>query len=332
MNIFARIRGLGSAVPETVVTNKDLEARVDTTDEWIVTRTGITERHVVTTERTSDLGTLAAKRALNDAGLNAEDITHILVATCTPDAYCPNTACLIEHKLGIKGRMALDVNAGCSGFVYGLELVKGILAADAKAVVLLVAAELLSHRSNWEDRTTCVLFGDGAGAVVFTRPEAGPGLADLEDLTLHSDGELGDLLTMKGGGTGHPYKLGDTVGPEHFIQMQGREVFKHAVRNMAHTCEALLKKNNLSVNDIDIFIPHQANLRIIETVGKMMNIDMKKVFSNVHAYGNTSAASIPIAMDEARQKGLIKPNTRMLLATFGGGFTWGAALFKTLPK
>lgn len=332
MNIYVRMRGLGAATPPMIVSNQDLEKVVDTNNDWIVSRTGIQERHLVTTERSSDLGFLAAQEALKDAGIAAEQVTHLLVATCTPDSMCPNTACLIAGKLNIKGQMALDINAGCSGFIYGLELVKGLIAANKNAVVLLIATDVLSQHANWADRSTCILFGDGAGAAVFTHAEAGTGLADLESVALNSDGSLAELITMNGRKPDEAYKIGDPIGIEFFIQMNGREVFKQAVRHMAHTCKQVLQDAGLGVNDIDVFIPHQANLRIIEAVGKQMSIDPSKVFSNVHAYGNTSAASILIAMVEAREKEIIRPNQRMLIAAFGSGLTWGAALFKTISK
>lgn len=329
MTATCHLRGFGAYAPERILTNKDLESFVETTDEWITTRTGIRQRHVASEgENASDVATAAARAALADAGLDPRELTHIFVATCTPDYLSPNTACLVESKLGLAGLMALDFNAACSGFVYGLSLARGIVAAQPTAKVLLVATEALSRRVNWQDRTTCVLFGDGAGATVITADSpANANGAVLEDVIGTSDGNLGTLLTI-GGGTATPYKLGDTVGPEYFVQMQGRDVFKHAVRSMANVCEDILTRNSLSVADVDLVIPHQANQRIIDAVTDRLAVTPDKVFMNLQNYGNTSAASIPLALADARAQGAIRPGMRVLLTTFGGGFTWGAALLR----
>lgn len=323
------LRGFGAYAPERILTNADIESMVETTDEWITTRTGIRQRHVVAPgQTTSDLAVEAARAALADAGLDTTDITHVLMATCTPDASCPNTACIVARKLGMTGVMALDCNAACSGFLYGLELAQGIVAARPASRVLLVAAEALSLRCNWKDRTTCVLFGDGAGATVVTADgDATAGGAMLEDSIVTSDGALGDLLTI-GGGTANPYAIGDSVGEEYFVRMQGRDVFKHAVRSMTQVCNDLMARNGLTTEDVDLVIPHQANLRIIEAVGDRLGFASEKVFVNVHDFGNTSAASIPLALADARAQGRIRPGMRVLLTTFGGGFTWGAALLR----
>ncbi len=322
--------GMGAYVPEAVVTNFDLSKRVDTSDEWIVSRTGIKQRHYLAPgETTSDMCLHAAQRALAQAGLASSDLTHLLVATCTPDSYCPSTACTLSAKLGCHGVFALDINAVCSGFVYGVSLVRDILGGNQTAKILLVGADGLSTRLNWEDRGTCVLFGDGAGAAVFsveTAAKLAPGNAVVRDVRIHSDGSLGRLLHIDGGGTSAPYALGDTVGPEYFVRMEGREVFKHAVRNMTAICRETLEANGLAVADVDLFIPHQANLRIIEAVGEKLGVDSSRVFVNVDTHGNTSAASIPIAMTEALEKGRIRPGMRVLVSTFGGGLSWGAAL------
>ncbi|UZP67762.1 ketoacyl-ACP synthase III [Desulfovibrio mangrovi] len=322
------IHGFGSFAPAKVLTNHDLEKFVDTNDEWIRTRTGIEERHVVEEGQcTSDLVTEAAKVALADAGIGAEALTHILVATCTPDAYCPNTACVVEDKLGIKGAMALDMNAACSGFVYGLQVACGLTAVSEDTTILLSGGETLTTRLNWEDRNTCVLFGDAAGAVVISAKQT-PGSAKVVDIELSSDGSLRDLLTIAGGGSSVPYKLNQPVPAEHFVMMQGREVFKHAVRSMAGICETLLTRNGMTASDVDLLIPHQANIRIIEAVGKKLEIESEKVFVNLNKFGNTSAASIPLALADAKRQGLLKPGMRVLLTTFGGGFTWGSALLE----
>ncbi len=324
--------GLGGFVPNRVVSNDDLATFVDTDDEWIVSRTGIERRHFLEPGQSNvDIGYEASVLALRDAGREAADLTHILYATCTAEEGTPATACLLSHKLGVKNIFALDVNAACSGFLYGLVTARGLLAADPEALILLAAVDTLSLRCNWEDRSTCVLFGDGAGAVVLggEKSASGKKVGVLEDVLVSSDGALGPLLRF---GNGHepgvPYKLGDTVGPEYFVRMNGRDIFKHAVRNMASCCLKLLERNGLTMADIDLFVPHQANLRIIEAVGSKLEADPAKVFVNVQERGNTSAASIPLALAEARDAGRIRPGMRVLLTTFGGGLTWGSALLR----
>lgn len=327
-----RVRGFGTYVPERVLTNADFMKSLDTSDEWIVTRTGIRERHVAEDGvTTSDLAYQAALGALEDSGMRPEDITHILFATCTPDAPCPISACGLGHRLGIKGIAALDFNVGCSGFVYGLSLTRAMLTAEPDAKILLVAAERLTTRVNWTDRSTAVLFGDGAGAFMVTaghedpaRPE--PGIR-IVDVILKSDGSLGELLTIKGGGSVFPYHLGDTIGPEYFLAMNGREVFKYAVRYMEQVSRDLLERNNLSVDAVDLVIPHQANQRIMEAVASRLGAE-RALFSTVAKYGNSSASTVPLALGDARKEGRLKPGTRVLTPVFGGGFTWGAALLE----
>ncbi|MHC1712076.1 MAG: beta-ketoacyl-ACP synthase III [Solidesulfovibrio sp.] len=324
----AYIRGFGFYVPEKVLTNADLEKFVDTTDEWITTRTGIKERHVAAPgETTSDLACAASKAALADAGMTADDLTHILLYTLTPDFYCPPAACLLEEKLGIRGKFAQDLNAACSGFVFGLETARAIIALHPEAKVLLCAAEVLTSRTNWADRRTCVLFGDGAGAVVITG-EPGPGSVAIVDARIYSDGSLGQLLTVKGGGSGYPMKLGDVVDENFFVQMAGQEVFKHAVRNMTAVCEEVLAASGVTAEEIDFLIPHQANLRIIDAVAKKLSIPTERCVITIDRYGNSSASSVGIALAEAKGAGRIKPGDKVLLAVFGGGFTWGASLLQ----
>ncbi len=328
MTIPVYIHGKGFYVPERIVTNEELEASVDTTDEWITSRTGIKERRIAAPgQATSDLAQAAARKALADAGMEPSELTHILVATLTPDAYCPSTGTKLQHVLGCGPIMAQDINAACSGFLYGLYTARAILAADPEAKILLVAAETLSSRTNWTDRATCVLFGDGAGAVVMTgRP--GPGAVQVVDVTLGSDGTHWELLTVKGGGSGTPYVLGQTVDENFFIQMRGRETFKIATRTMIDSSQDMMNRHGLGVDDVDVFITHQANLRIIEYVGKKLGFDRDTVFVNVNRYGNTSAASVGIALAEATDMGVIRPGNTVLLTTFGGGFTWGASLVR----
>lgn len=328
--------GLGGYIPETVLDNEALSKMVATSDEWIVSRTGIHERRVLEPGLGgTHMALRAARRALLDAGLDpvqdAGKITHILYATCTPDAMCPSSACILSAKLGVTGIPAMDINAACSSYIFGLTLVRGLLAVEQDALLLFVASDVMTSRVNWEDRSTCVLFGDGAGAALFVgtdNPLAARAKGTMVDVKVASDGELGPLLQINGGGSAHPYSLRDTVGEEFFIHMEGREVYKHAVRNMAAICQEILERNGLGVEDVDLFIPHQANMRIIEGVGSRLGIAEDKVFANVGLRGNTSAASIPLAMAEAAEEGRIRPGMNVLLATFGGGLTWGSALFR----
>ncbi|MEA4855171.1 MAG: beta-ketoacyl-ACP synthase III [Solidesulfovibrio sp.] len=325
----AYIRGIGYYAPQKVLTNADLEKIVETSDEWITTRTGIKERHIAAPgETVSDMTTHAAKAALADAGLPADALTHIFLYTVTPDYYTPSAACLLEEKLGIRGKVVQDVNAACSGYLYGLEMARAILALHPEAVVLVAAAEVLTSRTNWADRRTCVLFGDAAAAAVVTSQAPPVTQARVMDVRLSSDGSLGHLLTIKGGGSGQPYKLGDVVGEEFFLTMNGPEVFKHAVRSMAGVCEEILSANGLSIDDIALFIPHQANWRIMEAVAKKLSLGTEKVMSTVARFGNTSASTVGVALVEARAAGRIPAGGKVLLAAFGGGFTWGSALLQ----
>ena len=328
------IQGLGTYVPTKRITNVDLMSLVDTNDEWIVSRTGIKARHMLADdENGSDAGTEAALKALEDAGIAAEGITHVLTATCTPDYLCPSTACIISGKIGSHGAMAFDLNAACTGFVYGLDVANSILAGKPGAKVLLVGSEAFTRRLNWEDRTTCILFGDGAAAAVLTNGDAGtpkrclPSAPRLRDVRCGADGRQYPLLTV-GGGTNRNYKPGDPVQDDFYLQMQGREVFKQAVRSLSAVCSELLEDNGLTLEDIDLFIPHQANLRIIEAVGDRLKLGSEKIFLNLDVYGNTSAASIPLGIGDACAQGRIRPGSRVLLSAFGGGFTWGAALLE----
>ena len=328
------IQGLGTYVPTKRITNVDLMSLVDTNDEWIVSRTGIKARHMLADdENGTDAGTEAALKALEDAGIAAEDITHVLTATCTPDYLCQSTACIISGKIGSHGAMAFDLNAACTGFVYGLDVANSILAGKPGAKVLLVGSEAFTRRLNWEDRTTCILFGDGAAAAVLTNGDAGtpkrclPSAPRLRDVRCGADGRQYPLLTV-GGGTNRNYKPGDPVQDDFYLQMQGREVFKQAVRSLSAVCSELLEDNGLTLEDIDLFIPHQANLRIIEAVGDRLKLGSEKIFVNLDEYGNTSAASIPLGIGDACAQGRIRPGSRVLLSAFGGGFTWGAALLE----
>lgn len=323
----AYLRGLGFYAPERILTNADLERMVETTDEWITTRTGIKERHIAAPgETVSDMSTQAARAALADAGMDADELTHIFLYTVTPDFYTPSAACLLEEKLGIRGKVVQDVNAACSGYIYGLEMARAVLCLHPEAKILLCAAEVLTSRTNWTDRRTCVLFGDAAAATVISAGAPRPGDGRIVDVLLSSDGSLGHLLTIKGGGSGHPYNLGDPVDEDYFLFMNGREVFKHAVRNMTTVCEDIVAKNGLDLDAVDLFIPHQANLRIMEAVAKKLTLPEEKVVSTIARYGNTSASTVGIALAETKAQGRLTPGCLVLFGVFGGGFTWGSAL------
>ena len=325
------ILGLGSYLPDTVLTNEDLSHSLETSDEWITSRTGIRQRHLLSEgQHNTDMGLVAAQKALSEAGLTPSDLTHVLYATCTGEMVSPASACILCDKLGVTGAFALDINAACSGFLYGLVLARGLVAADPEAKVLLVASEALSTRLNWNDRSTSVLFGDGCGVAVLGADSAsGTSLGLLLDIETASDGSLGSLLYFGGApASGKCYVEGDSIGPEYFIQMNGRDIFKHAVRSMATISKDVLDRNNLTIDDIDLVVPHQANLRIIEAVGSRLGVASNKVFVNVDTTGNTSAASIPIALDDARCRGALRKGMTVLVSTFGGGLTWGAALLR----
>ncbi len=323
------ILGLGYYVPQQVLSNRQLERMVNTSDEWIVTRTGIRERRMAAPGETcSDLAHKAALMAMEMAGIGAKEITHIFVATFTPDYCTPTAGCVLQDKLGaINCEMAMDIAAGCSGFSYGLEVSRGIVAVRPDAKILLVGSEVCTSRVNFEDRNTCVLFGDGAGAALLSGE--GKGCSRVVDILLKADGSLGHLLPVgKEGGSASPFQVGQKVSEDYFIQMQGRELFKHAVRGMAEMNLRLLEKNHLSLSEISLFIPHQANLRIIDAVAKKMNFPREKVFVNVDRYGNTSAASVIIALSEAYYEKRISAGDKVLLSTFGAGLTWGSFLLQ----
>ena len=328
------IRGLGHCVPETRLTNADLERMVDTNDEWITSRTGIKERRIAALgETTVSLSNQAALMALENAGMQAEELTHILVGTFTPDAYIPSSACMLADRLGIKGRTAMDISAACSGFLFALEAARAFICLHPEAKILVAATDVVSSRLDYTDRSICVLFGDGAGAAIITADTAkaspAPAIkAKVLDVMLSTDGSVHDLLTVKGGGSGTPYKPGETLRRDFFVEMNGREVYKYAVRAMSGICRQMMEKHGLTTDQVDVFIPHQANLRIIDAVGSRLDMPTEKIFTNVQKYGNTSAASVIIALAEARAEGRIKDGNLVLLSTFGGGFTWGSALVR----
>ena len=322
----AMILGTGRAVPDHILTNADLEWMVETTDDWIVSRTGIKQRHIAKPGTAlSDLATEAARQALENAGVTAEEIDLIVLGTVTGDMKFPATACLVQAKLGAKNAAAFDLSAACSGFLYGLQVAEGLMVTAGYRRVLVIGGEVLSSMVNWEDRDTCVLFGDGAGAVVLGPSDGGRGLLQA---CMGSDGNHSNLLYNPGGGSIHPPTVENAVARIHSIRMEGKEVYRHAVSAMVNALNQVLAAAGLTGDDLDLLIPHQANLRIIEAVAKRSKMSMDKVFVNVDRYGNTSAASIPIALDELNRKGELKQGTLVGLVTFGGGFTWAAALIR----
>jgi 3-oxoacyl-[acyl-carrier-protein] synthase-3 len=325
-----RILGLGSHIPEDSLTNARLAAEYGLNEEWIESRTGIKRRSILPNgQDTSDMGAAAARRAISDSGIDPAEITHLLLGSCSPDGLVPNTACTIERKLNLSRLVAFDFNVACSGFLYGLYLSAAILALEPRAKILLVAAEAMSRLCSVNNRDVRVLFGDGAGAaVVGSGAGTGAGLA-LEDICVTSDGGPGELLTANGGGSRSSFRPGDVVGEDYFLCMQGKEVFRHAVRDMVEAARTLLERNDLCVRDVDLFVPHQANGRIIAAVAEQLDFPLTRVMTTLENTGNTSAASIPMALAEAGRRGMLTPGRRILMTAFGAGFTWGAALIRT---
>jgi 3-oxoacyl-[acyl-carrier-protein] synthase III len=321
--IRAVVRGIGSCLPEKVLTNHDLAALVDTSDEWIVQRTGISERRIAAEgQLTSDLATVAAERALADARLDPSDIDMIVLATSTPDNTFPATAVTVQARLGIHHGAAFDMQAVCSGFVFALAISDGFICTGRAKRILVIGAETFSRILDWTDRTTCVLFGDGAGAIVLEAQEQAGGLSDRGVLTTHlrSDGRHKEKLYVDGGPSSTR-----TVG---HLRMEGREVFKHAVAMITDVIEDAFRAIGITAEDIDWFVPHQANQRIIDSSARKLGIAPEKVVSTVKHHGNTSAASIPLALDEAVRDGRIRPGQLVLLEAMGGGFTWASALVR----
>ncbi|MDR2812284.1 MAG: ketoacyl-ACP synthase III [Puniceicoccales bacterium] len=324
------IKGVGSYIPECVLSNADLEGMVDTTSEWIVTRTGIESRRIcLDTEMASDLGCEAARRALENANISGCDIDLIIVATVTPDMRFPATACIIQEKLGCVDIPCFDVNAVCSGFIYALDVARNFLLNNSKMKnVLVIGTEKMSSIVDWEDRSTCVLFGDGAGAVILSRDVGEDSDAGILDVLVGANGSLGRLLHCPIHESAGPIGVSRTDQNKYFIRMEGREVFKEAIKRMCSVAEDVLLRNNLTIDDIACVIPHQANMRIISAIADRMEIPMEKMFINLQHTGNTSAASIPIAIDEALQNGKIQSEDLILTIAFGAGMTWGAALIR----
>ncbi|WP_243371276.1 beta-ketoacyl-ACP synthase III [Geotalea sp. SG265] len=324
--IRTRITGTGSAHPEKVLTNFDLEKMVDTSDEWITTRTGIKERRIaVEGEYTSTFATRAAERALAMAGVTAEELDLIIVGTVSPDFPFPSTACLVQSNIKAVNAAAFDVSAACSGFIYGLSIADRFIRTGTAKKALVIGAEVLSRIVDWTDRNTCLLFGDGAGAAIVEAREGENGILSTH---IRSDGSYWELLYQPGCGSRNPATQKTLDDKLMFLRMHGNEVFKLAVRAMEDVARQALAANALNTEDIDLFIPHQANRRIIDAIGKRLGVPEEKVFINLERYGNTSAASIPIALDEANRAGRIKEGDVVLFDAFGGGLTWGSALLR----
>jgi 3-oxoacyl-[acyl-carrier-protein] synthase III len=318
------IIGTGKYVPERILTNQQLEQMVETNDEWIVTRTGIKERRMAAeAEATSDLAFEASKRAIAAAGLTAEDIDLIIVATITPDMFFPSTACLLQDKLGATHAAAFDLSAACSGFIYGLATATNMIATGMYKHVLVVGAETLSRITDYTDRNTCILFGDGAGAVVLGQVEEGRGFKSFE---LGADGSGGELLKVKGGGSRLPASAATLSEKQHYIYMAGNDVFKFAVRIMGSAAEDALAKAGMTKEDVDLLVPHQANIRIIQSALNRLNLAEEKAMINLDKYGNMSAASIPVALAEAVEQNRVKEGDCLVFVGFGGGLTWGASV------
>lgn len=326
METYLKVLSTGICVPEKVLSNRDLEKIVDTSGEWILTRTGIRERRISDKDvSTGDLGAEAARMALKNAGMAAEELDLILVATVSGDHLFPSTACIIQEKLGAKQATAFDISAACSGFLYCLTVAYSLLNTGAFRNALIIGAETLSKITDYKDRSTCVIFGDGAGAMLVSLGEDKKGIFASH---LGSDGSFSSLLNLPAGGSRMPATIETVQQDLHYIKMNGNELFKVAVRSMEVAAIHTLKKVNLTMKDIDLLIPHQANIRIINSLRKRLDIEEKKVYINIERYGNTSAASIPIAYHEARSQGLIDKNSIILMVAFGGGITWGGVLVK----
>ena len=329
--MYAAFRSIGAYVPEKVLTNDDLAKMVDTTDEWITKRTGIKERHIAAdTETTSDMGVKAAEKAIERSGLDKSEIDMIIVATITPDYFnMPSTATVIADKMGLEKVSAFDISAACTGFIYILSIAKAFIESGMKKNVLIIRSEKMSAITDYTDRGTCILFGDGAGAAVISATEDKTNA--ITDIHTGADGSLGDFLMTPDGGTGNPHQA-ELKAEASFIQMKGNETFKIAVRTLTNDVVEILKNNDTVASDIKHFIPHQANYRIIKAVGDALKMEKEQVVLTVHKYGNTSGASIPMAMNDLYEEGNLKAGDLMLLDAFGGGLTWGSALLPFAGK
>lgn len=329
MSLSVKISGTGSYLPDKILSNEDLEKIVDTSDEWITTRTGIKERRIAAdTQSTSDLATEAAIAAMSDAKLTSNEIDLIIVATISPDAFFPSTACYVQKNIGAINALCFDVSAACSGFLYAMQIAENFISSGQRKNALIIGAEKLSSMVDWEDRNTCVLFGDGAGAAILTADEENEGSKKILASVLGSDGRQTDILHVPGGGSACPITPDNADQKLNAIRMQGREVYKYAVNAMRRAAEQVLEKSQMKVEDVDKLIPHQANLRIIEAITDRMGIPSERTFVNLDKYGNTSAAAVAIALDEANKTQSIKKGDIVLLVAFGAGLTWASSLLK----
>jgi 3-oxoacyl-[acyl-carrier-protein] synthase-3 len=319
------IAGTGSYLPERILTNAELEKRVDTTDEWIVTRTGIRERRIAADDEfTSHMAAKAGLKALEQAQLEAAEVQLIIVATITPDTLTPATACYVQQRLGAHGAVAFDISAACSGFLYAMKIAKRLISDGAFENALIIGAEKLSAFINWKDRSTCVLFGDGAGAAVLKK-SSGPDAGEILATEIGTDGRQTHLLNIPGGGSACPITAENIDRQLATLAMLGREVFKHAVTRMKQSAEKVIERSNLKPEDIALVVPHQANLRIIDAIAERLEVPYERVFTNLQKYGNTSAAAVAIALDEAHRGGRIHKGDHIVLVVFGAGLTWAAA-------
>ncbi len=325
--IYSKVIGIGSFVPEKVLTNDELCGMVDTSDEWITSRTGIKERRIAGAGlTTSDIAAYAAKKAIKLSGLNNNDIDLVIAGTITPDMIFPSTSCIVQEKLGLKNAAAFDVSAGCSGFIYGLSIADSFIKSGKYKNVLVIGADLLSRITDYNDRATCVLFGDGGGAVVLTaNSENSRGILSTH---MHSEGGHDSILMLRAGGSLMPATHKTVDSGEHYIKMKGSELFKYAVNFLKDVAEEAIRFNALKPEDIDLFVPHQANIRIIEATAKKLHFPMEKVFVNVEKYGNTSSGSIPIALNEAYESGRLKEGNIVLIDAIGAGLTWASAIIR----
>jgi 3-oxoacyl-[acyl-carrier-protein] synthase-3 len=324
--IRARIVGVGNYYPQKVLTNHDLEKMVDTSDEWITTRTGIKERRIAAeNETTSDMAAKAAKRALKNAGIEAHEIELIILATVTPDMNFPSTACFVQQKIKANNAAAVDISAACSGFPYALSMVQAYIQTGQYKTIMIVAADKLSSITDWQDRNTCVLFGDGAGACIIKPTTSKNGILSLY---LGSDGRQSDLLYIPGGGSAHPITHQMIDERLHYVKMRGSELFKIAIKKMVLSAEKALERAGMTIKDIDMLVPHQANIRIIKAVGKRLELNDEQVYTNLEKHGNLSAASTITALNDAVLTQAVKKDDIIVLSAFGGGLTWGGAVIR----
>lgn len=325
----AKIVSMGSYVPKNILSNADLEEMVETSDEWITKRTGIKERRIASeNEAASDMGAKAAKKALENSPIPAEEIDYIIVATMSPDYLSPSTAALVQEELGITHIPAIDIQAACTGFLYGISMAKAYIESGMYRNILVIATEKMSSVIDYTDRGTCILFGDGASAAVIS--SKGPGL-EINHVTLGADGGQADLIIIPSGGSRSPATEQTVSDHSHFVKLEGKEVFKHAVKRMGESGKACLEHENLTIDDLTWVVPHQANLRIIDALAKHLSIPQEIIYKTVHKYGNTSASSIPLALHDLLEEHNVKANDKFLLVAFGAGLTWGGAILTKTP-